>query len=331
VSSQPQGNGRPPLDLVDPKGPVTAGATPAVLPAVRPADAGTRARRRPLWPGLIPLVVGLVAILAVLGLLVTSVAQTVALAVPVALVGVGLGWLGRSLAVPALRGIGIATVAVALAGPVVMAASPPGSLARITARAAVPPGAAEGTLRATMGNGQLRVGPGGPGLFEAELLSSGRSQSGVTTNGSVAVVDLRAPAQRGLLARNRGSDWSVALATALPWRLELDADTVTGDLDLQRLNLHAARIDVGLSRLALRFGAPAARTRVDVRLAGGLVDIYLPRTAALELELRGPVSTDFGGRDLRRSGHVWRSGGNPARAYVVAIDSGPGRVRVHWS
>ncbi|HKE97933.1 MAG TPA: hypothetical protein VKG45_03235 [Actinomycetes bacterium] len=349
MSSKPTGNGRPALDLpaldlpaldvTGPPGPDTAesappGARPAA-PTAAPPPAGARdpvARpRRPLWPGLVPLAAGLAIVLVVLGLLVTSVAQTVALAVPVALVGAGLGWIGRSLHAPALRGIGIATIAVALAGPVLMAASPPNPLTRITVRAAVPPGAAEGTLRATLGNGQLRVGSGGPGLFEAELLSSGRPQSGVTTNGSSAVVDLRAPAQRGLLARNRGSDWNVALSTALPWRLELDADSITGDLDLQRLNLHGARVDAGLARLALRLGAPAARTRVDVRLTGGLVDIYLPRNAGIELRLHGPVSADLGGRDLRRAGGVWRSGGDPARTYAILVDSGPGRVRLHWS
>ncbi len=283
-----------------------------------------------LWTGLFPLALGLMIILMALALQATSALQAAALAIPVFLLGLGLERIGHSLATRPVRAIGIFLLVLSIAGPGFIAASPSGSLDRTTVGAAVPPEAEEAVLRAGLGTGQLRIDPGGPGLFEAELRSSGRSQSSVSTTGQAAVVDLRAPAQQGLLDRNRGADWNVALTPALPWRVEVDAGGLTGDLNLERINVRSARIDAGPSRMALRLGPPSGRTQIDLRMSAGIVDVYLPRDAALELELSGAVVRDFGGQPVQRNGQVWRTPGNPDRAYAIKADIGAGRLRFHW-
>jgi hypothetical protein len=305
------------LGLADPSdGP----SGPPPLPA--------RRRRRSGVGALLLLIPGLAALLTVLVLQTTSIAQAVVAAVPVALVGLGLERLGRATGVRGLRPIGVMVLLLAVAGPAVMAASPPGPVARVAVRSAVPPEAQEAVMRAALGAGQVRVRSGGPGLIEADLRSSGRPITAVSTSGGTALVDLRAPAQQGLLARNRGSDWTTTLTPALPWRIELDAGAVTADLDLEQVNVRALRVSAGTpSRVAVHLGVPAARTQLDLRLTAGLLDLYLPADAGLELELAGAAVRDLEG--LRHVAGVWRSGGDPGRAYVVRADVGLGAVRVH--
>jgi hypothetical protein len=294
-------------------------------PEPRSAGGG---RRRSGVGGMLLLVPGLAALLAVLVLQTTSIAQAVVVAVPVALVGLGLERLGRAAGIRGLRPVGVLVLLLALAGPAVMAARPPGPVERVTVRSAVPPEAQEAVMRAAMGAGQLRVRAGGPGLIEADLRSSGRPVTAVSTGGDAALVDLRAPSQQGLLARNRGSDWTTTLTSALPWRIELDAGAVTADLDLHQVNLRALRVSGGTpSRVAVRLGVPAGRTQVDIRLSAGVLDLYLPADAGLELELSGAVVRDLDG--LQHVDRVWRTGSDPGRAYVIRADVGVGAVRVH--
>ncbi len=127
-----------------------------------------------------------------------------------------------------------------------------------------------------MGGGQLRVGPGAPGLYAAELRGPGQPSAQVTTADDLAVLDLRSPSQRGVLARNRGNDWRVQLNTSLAWQLDVSAGAVTADLDLRALNLRRVTFQSGVSRLAVRLGDPAAEVPVDLQLSTGLVDLYLP-------------------------------------------------------
>jgi hypothetical protein len=326
ATTEERSNGRATLDIVGPPAP------PGGAPARPPATPARPARPRRGRLGVLLLGLGLAGMVTVLALQATSITQAVALAIPVVLVGAGLSRIGRTSGVAGLRSLGTLLILVALAGPLIVAATPPASMDRTTVGGAVPAKAAEGLLRASLGSGQVKLGAGGPGLFEADLRSSGRSSSGVTTSGSTVVVELRAPSQRGLLARNRGSDWTASVTPALPWRVELEGGAVTGDLDLRRLNVRSTRVDAGLGRLALRLGPPNGRTAVDVHLTGGLLDLYLPRDAGLELTVEGPVVRDMGGRRLERTGGVWRTpGAAPARAYVVRADLGTGVLRLHWS
>jgi hypothetical protein len=229
-----------------------------------------------------------------------------------------------------LRVTGALVVVIAVGGPLVLATMPTEPLDRNRTGTPVPGGATEARMQASMGTGVLRVRPGGSGLFEADLRSVGRSTAQVSGSGSLAVVDLDAPQQRGLLARNGGSEWDVALSTGLPWQVRLDAGAVTADLDVQRLNVAGVQVDAGPSRLALRLGQPGARTPVTLNLDAGTVDLYLPRTAGMELAITGTTLHDFGDRQLEPTGATWKAGDTAERAYLLKVHVGAGRVRLHW-
>ena len=125
--------------------------------------------------------------------------------------------------------------------------------------APVPPGAARAELRASMGGGQLQVGSGAAGLYASELSGPGRPSAQVTTAADLAVLDLRSPSQRGVLARNRGNDWRVQLNTSLDWQLDVSAGAVTADLDLRDLALAPGHLPVGRLPAGRPPGRPGRR------------------------------------------------------------------------
>jgi hypothetical protein len=282
------------------------------------------------WTGMVILVAGLAATVAVLATRVTSLVQTVVVAVPLVLVGVGLERLGKGVRRGSLRTAGALLVLLAVAAPVVLSLSSPGAEVDRAEGGPVPAGAAQAVLRVSLASGRLRVGPGATGLYDAQLRAPAAPSAEVTTSGSTAVVDLRSPGQHGLLARNRGSDWSARLSTSLPWKVEVDGGALTADLDLRDLEVRGVGVTTGVSRLAVRLGQPVGQVRVDLRVSAGLVDLYLPRTAAVELRVHGLAANNFAAQGLHRGAGGWRSGDTrgPDR-YLVGVRAATGRVRVH--
>ena len=193
----------------------------------------------------------------------------------------------------------------------------------------MPAGAARAELRASMGGGQLRVEPEATGLYAAELRGPGQPSTQVTTADDLAVLDLRAPSQRGMLARNRGNDWRIQLNTSLAWQLDISAGAVTADLDLRRLNLRGVKVQSGVSRLAVRLGDPAAEVPVDLQLSTGLVDLYLPSSATVEVRVDGLSFDNFRDAGLTRDADVWRAEGSGDGRHVVRIRTSGARIRVH--
>jgi len=331
------GRGRGGVILDEPAAPRAPATVPEAPAGIDPAPLvpwldGAQRARLGLGGGLglALLIPSLAVVLAVLVFQLRSLTQALLLAIPVVLLGAGLERVGKSLRVAPLRATGALVVAIAVVGPLVLATMPTEPLDRNRTGTPVPGGASEARMQASMGTGVLRVRPGGSGLFEADLRSVGRSTSQVSGSGSLAVVDLDAPQQRGLLARNGGSEWDVALSTALPWQVRLDAGAVTADLDVQQLNVAGIQVDAGPSRLALRLGQPGARTPVTLNLDAGTVDLYLPRSAGMELEITGTTLHDFGDRQLEPTGDTWKAGDTAERAYLVKVHVGAGRIRLHW-
>jgi hypothetical protein len=218
---------------------------------------------------------------------------------------------------------------VAVVGPLVLSLSSPDPAVTTEPSAPVPPGAARAELRASMGGGQLRVGSGASGLYAAELSGPGRSSAQVTTAADLAVLDLRSPSQRGVLARNRGNDWRVQLNTSLAWQLDVSAGAVTADLDLRDLALRRVNVQSGVSRLAVRLGDPAAEVPIDLQLSTGLVDLYLPATATVEVRVDGLSQDNFGDAGLRRDGGVWKAEGSGTGRYLIRVRTSGARLRLH--
>jgi hypothetical protein len=322
------------------RGPDRTGGRMAVEPtvpvddlAVEPPGGYRPPPNRPgaYWIGLVALAIGLAVTVVALATRVTSIVQTVLLAVPLALVGLGLERVGRGVGRGSLRTIGALLMVVAVVGPVALSLSSPEPGVVVTRNADVPAGATKALLRAGLGGGELRIEPEAPGLYTAELRGPGQPSEQVTiTSDKEAVLDLRGPVRRGLLARNRGNDWRVRLTTGLPWRVEVDAGAVTADLDLRQLDLRGVSLDAGVSRLAVRLGQPVARIPVDLRISTGFVDIYLPRAAACEIRVDGFSIDNFRQEGLIREGGVWRTGdAGRADRYVVNIRSSGARIRIH--
>jgi len=283
------------------------------------------------WTGLVALAIGLAVTVVALATRVTSIVQTVLLAVPLALVGLGLERVGRGVGRGSLRAVGALLLLVAVIGPVTLSLSSPEPAVEAQRSADVPAGATKALLRASLGGGELRIEPEAPGLYTADLRGPGQPSEQVTiTEAKEAVLDLRGPVRRGLLARNRGNDWSVRLTTGLPWRVEVDAGAVTADLDLRQLDLRGVSVEAGVSRLAVRLGQPVARIPVDLRISTGFIDVHLPRAAACEIRVDGFSVDNFRQEGLVREGGVWRTGdAGRADRYVFNIRSTGARIRLH--
>ena len=295
-----------------------------------PEDRGAPAARPgAYWTGLVVLGVGLVVTVATLATRVTSIVQTILLAIPLALIGVGLERVGRGTGRGSLRSVGVILLVVAVVGPLVLSLSSPDPAVIVTSSQPVPSGASRAELRATMGGGQLRVAPEAEGLYEAELRGPGRPSAEVTTADDLAVLDLRSPAQRGMLARNRGNDWRIQLNTSLAWQVDVSAGAVTADLDLRRLNVRSVTVQSGVSRLAVRLGDPAAEVPVDLQLSTGLVDLYVPESATVEVRVEGLSVDNFRDAGLTRDADLWRADGSGPGRYLVRVRTSGAWVRVH--
>jgi hypothetical protein len=314
----------------DPTGVTAVQPTPPDDPAPPPGDGpAPRARPGAYWTGLVVLAGGLAITVVTLATRVTSLVQTILLAVPLALVGIGLERVGRGVGRPSLRAVGAFLLVVAVVGPLTLSLSTPDPAVTATSGQPVPAGAARAELRATMGGGQLRVEAEAPGLYAAELRGPGRPSVQVTTANDLAVLDLRSPSQRGLLARNRGNDWRIQLNTALAWQVDVSAGAVTADLDLRRLNLRAVNVQSGVSRLAVRLGDPAAEVPVDLQVSTGLIDLYLPRTATAEVRVDGLSVDNFRNQGLTRDADLWRAEGTGTGRHLIRIRTSGARLRIH--
>jgi hypothetical protein len=238
---------------------------------------------------------------------------------------------GRGVGRGSLRAVGALLLLVAVIGPVTLSLSSPEPAVQVQRSADVPAGATKALLRASLGGGELRIEPEAPGLYTADLRGPGQPSEQVTiTEAKEAVLDLRGPVRRGLLARNRGNNWSVRLTTGLPWRVEVDAGAVTADLDLRQLDLRGVSVEAGVSRLAVRLGQPVARIPVDLRISTGFIDVHLPRAAACEIRVDGFSIDNFRQEGLVREGGVWRTGDvGRADRYVFNIRSTGARIRLH--
>lgn len=319
--------GYPPLKKPTPPPPPEEAATEAGLePASEPREGGGA-----YWTGMIVLMIGLVATIAAVATHVTSIVQTVLLAAPLVAIGLGLERIGRGVRKGSLRVIGTVLIVIAVASPVVLMVSSPGRAFDAAASGPVPAGATSAVLRTNEGGGQLRIDAGAVGLYEAELRTPGQPSTQVSTSGKTAVVDLRGPAQRGLLARNRGSDWAIRLNSSIPWQVQAQVGAVTGDLDLRQLDVRGVDVEAGISRIALRLNQPTNRVPVNIQISVGLVDIYVPKTAAVAIRVKGQSPTsNFGSQGLTKRDGAWRSAGSTGGgSFDITVRLTAGRVRIH--
>jgi hypothetical protein len=301
----------------------------AVQPTLTNGPPADRHHPRAYRIGLFVLAIGLSVTVFAVATSVATIAHTILLAVPLALIGIGLERIGRGEGKASLRAMGSILLVVAVLGPAVVALSP-NRIVLDRLSAPIPSGTNQAMLRATPGSGQLRVGSKAEGLYTAELRSPGRSSAQVTSDSERAVLDLRAPVPRGLLARNRGSDWTVGLSAGLPWQVEVEAGTVIADLNLRKLDVRGVRVESGVSRLVVSLGLPTAEVPVYLQASSGLVDIYLPETAACEIRVDGISVDNFWREGLVKEGGLWQTTNTTqVGRYIFDVRISGGRVRLH--
>jgi len=85
----------------------------------------------------------------------------------------------------------------------------------------------------------------------------------------------------------------------------------------------------GPSRLAVRLGDPAVEVPVDLQLSAGLVDLYLPRTATVEIRVDGLSVDNFGDEGLDRGADAWRADGSSTGRYLIRVRASGARLRLH--
>jgi hypothetical protein len=84
-----------------------------------------------------------------------------------------------------------------------------------------------------------------------------------------------------------------------------------------------------VSRLAVRLGDPAAEVPVDLQLSTGFVDLYLPRSATVEVRVDGLSIDNLRDQGFTRDAGAWRAQGSGAGRYLVHVRAGAARLRVH--
>jgi hypothetical protein len=84
-----------------------------------------------------------------------------------------------------------------------------------------------------------------------------------------------------------------------------------------------------VSRLAVRLGDPAAEVPVDLQLSTGLVDLYLPRSATVEVRVEGLTIDNLRDQGFSRDADAWRAQGTGTGRYLVRVRTSAARIRLH--
>src|SRR4029450_8771279 len=116
---------------------------------------------------------------------------------------------------------------------------------------------------------------------------------------------------------------------SLAWRVAVSAGAVTDDLNLTQLDLRGVAVQSGVSRLAVRLGDPAAEVPVDLQLSTGFVDLYLPRSATVEVRVDGLSIDNLRDQGFTRDADAWRAEGPATGRYLVQDRPSGARLRVH--
>ena len=209
-----------------------------------------------------------------------------------------------------LRSVGVVLLVVAVVGPLVLSLSSPDPAVTATSGQPVPSGADRAELRASLGGGQLRIEPGAAGLCRPSCAARPAQLAGDDRRRPGRARPAR-PSQQGMLA-NRGNDWRIRLSTSMAWRLKRSPPGRHRRPRPARAEPARGQRPGGRVPPGRRLGQPAAEVQVDLQLSTGLVDLYLPRTATVEVQVdRSPASTTSATPASPAGADAWRAGACP--------------------
>ena len=198
-------------------------------------------------------------------------------------------------------------------------------------------GAVAGTVRITMGAGELLVRGGAPfgSIMESGISGTApewQPEYGQSATGGVMTISMTDPGKmgKGWFSLDPPKIWEVALAEDLP--LELAVKLGAGDctLELGGLNLTAFSLDAGTGEATVDLGGYHGGT-FSGRIDQGIGDL----TVRIPRESNTRVVIDQGVGDIRYSGLVMQGkeyttrGFDPAGpAITILIDQGVGDIRL---
>ncbi len=207
-----------------------------------------------------------------------------------------------------------------------------GWAAPVPERLAVPlAGAADAEVMVTFGAGHLRIGPAAPGLLVDGDFTGGVK---VDRSGGPGRARLSAPASPSGWAWNRAPfSWSMGVTAEIPLRLRVESGAADAELDLSALRLAELRLRTGASETNVTLPATAGVTRVDAE--GGAASIRFRVPEGVAARIRSSIALGSSDVDAVRfprntAGSAWESPDFEGAANRVEIEvrGGIGSVSV---
>lgn len=287
--------------------------------------------RRPhyVFP-LLLILVGVVALLANLGVVGAGFWDRMFQLWPLVLVAIGLEVLtSHEPARSATRLGAFALVLVMAAAATIYAVSPwlPASSPSSSGSSSAPIGElSAGNLQLSLGAGKLTLSSADLGT---DLYRAGYSSTGVAPGRSFQVesgtlkVRVNDSFPGGWPGGN-GNQLDLTLNHSIPWDVTVNAGGVSGTIDLRDVNLSSLNVNSAAGTLAVKLGAPSANTSLDFNGVAHHVTISAPAGTQIRVHASG-IASNIALPDGRRltgafSDQSWQSGGYPGTAGSYSIE-----------
>ncbi len=329
--------------LVAPGG-VGVGLTVYGLLARRSDD--LRAGLTTLFVGIVIFLVGFLFFEGVLGLSGDQFSAWTEIAVPLALVGIGIvvivgafipgPWrrpqAGAGGAETGVGGTGVRMAAAPDAGAPNGSAPAPDGSAPVPDRLAIPlEGTADAEVMVTFGAGHLQIGAAAAGLLVDGTFDGGVR---VERSGGAGRARLTPPTPPTGWALNRVPyTWEMGVSAEVPLRLRVETGAADAELDLSGLRLAELRLRTGASETRVTLPAAAGVTVVDAE--GGATTIRFRVPDGVAARIRSSVVLGSSDIDTVRfprtaAGDAWESPGfaTAANRVEIAVRGGIGSVSV---
>jgi hypothetical protein len=292
-----------------------------------------------LFVGVVLFLVGFLFFEGVVGLSGDRFASLTEVAVPLALVVIGVvviigafvpgPW--RRAAVPEAAPVAAATET---RGPTAAEGRDDGagSAAPVPVRLAIPlEGAADAEVMVTFGAGHLRIGTAAPGMLVDGTFGGGvRAERG----GGAGRARLAPPTPPSGWALNREPyTWTMGVTGEVPLRLRVESGAADAELDLAALRLAELRLRTGASETRVALPAATGHTRVDAEGGASAIRFRVPDGVAARV--RSSIALGSSDVDTARfprsaNGDAWESPDFATAANRVEIEvrGGVGSVSV---
>ena len=287
--------------------------------------------------GLLLVAVGVIALLANLGLISADALLGLLDLWPLPLIVIGLQLIVRRLLPPAQATLaGAAILALAVVGALgYISLVPPPAIETTTATAPLG-GLNKAALDLGLGAATLEIHSSslGADLYKASFqFPRGAAPDVSLDNGTVSISDHNSGFRRLAFGRRHVS---LTLNADIPWTLSVGGGATDGTLDLRLLNLTSLDVSGGANRESI--GLPPPHSTVTVSISGGASSLTLhrPRGTPVSVQISGGASNlDADGHHVSSLGsdQSWSSPGYDAAQdrYQVDVSGGASSVKIDQS